>query len=256
MKFDNICIFGNDKRMEYVEAWLYTCGYECNREYKSIDEKTLVILPPPVNQNTIKELEPYLKHGIVFVGGAISEDVKILLKKRKIEYYDYLKWEMVVSENAYLTAKGILKEAQEKSAIIEHSNCLVTGYGYCGKAIAKAIKHSGGNADIMVRNHKLKDIIIENGYGYIDLNNFDKCQMGKYSYIFNTVPAKVIDKNLIAELSSNVMIFDIASAPGGVDFDYCKENDIFSFHSLGIPGRLYPEDAGTIIAKALINKIL
>ena len=54
----------------------------------------------------------------------------------------------------------------------------------------------------------------------------------------------------------NVMIFDIASSPGGVDFEYCKNNNIFTRHSLGIPGKLYPKEAGTIIAKAIVNKIL
>jgi len=51
------------------------------------------------------------------------------------------------------------------------------------------------------------------------------------------------------------MIFDIASAPGGCDFEYCRENNIFAILSLGIPGKEYPMEAGRIIADVILSDL-
>lgn len=256
MSFNNICIYGNDKRMEYVESWLYSCGYECDTDLEHMNENTILITSPPVNINVFNEIKTKLQPKQLFIGGAIKADVINELKKMNIRYYDYLKWENVVEENALLTAKGIIQEATSLNIYIEQSNCLVSGYGYCAKAIAKEIKNKGGKVDIIARNTSLKDEILSNGYEFINLNNYSNVNMDKYSYVFNTIPALVINSKMIEKFSDNVMIFDIASFPGGVDFEYCKNNNIFTRHSLGIPGKLYPKEAGTIIAKAIVNKIL
>ncbi len=85
------------------------------------------------------------------------------------------------------------------------------------------------------------------------MNRYENNNFEKYSYIFNTVPACILTEVILSKLSKSVVIFDIASLPGGVDDDYCKKHHIEVYHSLGIPGRMYPQEAGNLIANEIYD---
>jgi dipicolinate synthase subunit A len=55
--------------------------------------------------------------------------------------------------------------------------------------------------------------------------------------IINTVPSKILDKNLLAIVRQDALLIDLASIPGGVDFEYAKERGLKIIHELGIPGK-------------------
>ncbi len=256
MEISNVCIVGIDKRMDFVEKNLYAKGYDVCREIAETDEKSIIIFPPPVNEGIFNKYKTYLKNGQIIYGGGIAKEVYEKISNITGRVYDYLKWEEVVKENAYLTAKGIIKEAVLEKAVFQEANCLVTGYGYCGKEIAKELKKLGANVDIAVRRKELRKEIELQYDRYVDINEMNRYNMEKYSYIFNTVPAMVLDKNILSHTSGNVMIFDIASKPGGTDFDFCDSKGIYAVNSLGIPGRDFPEEAGNIIANGINEHII
>ncbi len=249
-----INVIGNDDRMDYVAAYLYSVGYDINRDINVSDREAVTILPPPVTNESISKLSLHLIKGQTIYGGSIANSV---LEKYSSEFVfvDYLKWHKVVLENAILTAKGIIKQAFLSKAVLEESNCLVTGYGYCGKTLVDGLLNINARVDVAVRNKSLKSEIENKGCQYVDIENLKDIDLSKYSYVFNTVPAMIFNQKVIDNLSKNVMIFDIASKPGGVDFDYCLSKDIFFLHSLGIPGKEYPKEAGEIIAKSVEEHI-
>lgn len=248
-------VLGNDKRMEYVAERLYDKGSEVSRELVNNKSNIIMILPPPVNIDYYNKISICLDKIKIIYGGAISEEFKIKVGTHT-QIIDYLECPEIISENAILTAQGIIKEALEQGAKLNDSNILVTGYGYCGKAISKELNNLGCNVFVAVRNNNLKDIILWNGYKYVDLNKINSYPLKDIDYIFNTIPAKIINVDLIDSLNNSVMIFDIASKPGGVDFDYCKSKGISAFLSLGIPGKLYPRDAGYLIADFCYNNYI
>ncbi len=256
MDISNVCVIGFDKRMDYVEKNFYDKGYDTYRTLEYADENSIIILPPPVTEAVYEVVEKYLKKGQIIYGGGINNAIYNKLKAKTDKVYDYLKWESVVGANAILTAKGIIKEALENNAVFCEANCLVTGYGYCGKEIAYELKLNSSNVDIAVRKKSLKAEIEEKYDRYIDICNLEKYNLEKYSYIFNTVPAMIFDKNILSGISGNAMIFDIASKPGGCDFEYCKRNGIYAYNSLGIPGREFPKEAGNIIANGIMEHII
>ena len=48
-------------------------------------------------------------------------------------------------------------------------------------------------------------------------------------------------------MDKDTLVIDIASLPGGVDFNEAKENNIKTLHLLGIPGLIAPESSAEII---------
>lgn len=69
--------------------------------------------------------------------------------------------------------------------------------------------------------------------------------------VVNTVPAPVVTELILRELPKDAYILDIASAPGGVDFDVAREYGIRSDLLLGIPGKYAPMESAYILARAM-----
>ena len=66
----------------------------------------------------------------------------------------------------------------------------------------------------------------------------------------------VLDAGHLQWFSPSILIYDIASSPGGTDFAYCKAHGIQADIYLGIPGKLYPKEAGTVIASGIYEHAL
>ena len=71
--------------------------------------------------------------------------------------------------------------------------------------------------------------------------------------MFNTAPQKSLVDDILCRLKKNATIIDIASAPGGTDFDYCKKYGICAKLCPGIPGHYAPDTAARIIFNEIVN---
>ena len=69
--------------------------------------------------------------------------------------------------------------------------------------------------------------------------------------LVNTAPAPVITRSIIRELPRDAYILDIASAPGGTDFECAKEYGIRADLSLGLPGKYAPKESAYILDRAI-----
>ncbi|MEG2939200.1 MAG: dipicolinate synthase subunit DpsA, partial [Oscillospiraceae bacterium] len=54
---------------------------------------------------------------------------------------------------------------------------------------------------------------------------------------------------------SDCFVLDLASAPGGTDFEYAKRNGFDTELALSLPGRVAPKTAGGIIKDTVLNMI-
>ena len=77
----------------------------------------------------------------------------------------------------------------------------------------------------------------------------------KSDIIFNTVPAPVISRQVLDELAPETLIIDLASEPGGTDFDYASKLGITVVHALGIPGKFAPRTAGEILKSTILSML-
>lgn len=246
MKIDNICVLGEDGRMDYVADYIYKTGIDTSRNIEDASYSQIVVLPPVYKKNiTIS------KPTIVFGGKQINNDIR---DNEFVSYIDYTDNEEYVTKNAILTAEGIYSICKNQLKNIEGSNVIILGYGHCGKAIAKTFSNNNSLVSIMVRKKELKKEIVRNGYGYINLHDYSEIDVLTADIIINTIPAMIIDSEFIDSISRGTRIYDIASKPGGCDFEALANHGIFAKQYLGIPGRYYPKEAGKIIAEYVLNK--
>ena len=69
------------------------------------------------------------------------------------------------------------------------------------------------------------------------------------------MPEIVLDFNCLSKISSDCLIIDLASSPGGVDIETAARLDRNVISALSLPGKVAPDTAGDIV-KTTIGNIL
>ena len=208
------------------------------------------------NENiNIKELiEKTIKFKIkAFFGGIINKDIIKNLEENNIKTFDFFEDNSIAILNAIPTAEGAIQTAMENSfKTIFNSNCLVLGYGRCGKILANMLKGIGANVDVTYR--KDEDFAYINTYGLNSINLYKiKDNINKYDFIFNTIPYEILNKEILNYINKNTIIIDLASAPGGVDYNYARELNLQAIYCPSLPGRVAPYTAGEILKDKIIS---
>ncbi len=158
-------------------------------------------------------------------------------------------------ENSVPTAEGAIKIAIEETPFSLHgSKCLVLGYGRVGKILARMLQGIGAN--VWVEARKYADLAMIEGHGYEPLSlNEVKNYIDEFDVIFNTVPSLILDETMLRGVRSDTLIIDLASKPGGVDFNAAKLMGIRVIWALSLPGKISPVTSGMIIKDTIMNII-
>ncbi len=200
-------------------------------------------------------VETFLKnlhHEHYLIGGNIFDRVVEFCSKENIPYFDLMKNSNIALLNTIATAEGAIAEAIYRSSINLHqSNALVLGYGKCGKVLASKLQAIGVKVTVAARR---KNALVEaytNCIEGIELNTI-KSKIKNFNYIFNTIPSIILDEKLLLFLSPETTIIDIASSPGGVDYEAAKNLNLNAHLCLGIPGKTSPKSSAQILADAIL----
>lgn len=249
-------VLGRDNRSNYLRK-LYS------KDVVTIEESEIVFCPIPftrdninVNEADIKidELMKIVKEKLL-VTGSLNEKIITKFNENKINYLDILEFEEFSILNAEATSEGAIKKALDMSNnTLNDLKILILGFGRIGKCLAHNL--TGFTSNIYVEARKEKDIafIKTMGYNEVDLSDLDN-YLGEMDIIFNTIPSVILDKNRLDKLKKSVCIIDLASAPGGVDFEYSKNKGINTCWYLGVPSKDFPESAAKYI-KSTMDKVL
>ena len=221
-----------------------------------LKEAEILILPIPVTKgievfdlNDI--LSNYVQKETVVMGGCFTKEQKAILNAREICFLDFMEDAIVTEENAIATAEGAIAHLICHSPYnIEGSKIIVTGYGYCGKAIARKLSSLGARVTVLARRSEVRKQAKQDGFYAVDFAFGPEEAMGTVMLV-NTVPAPVVTRLLIKELPRDAYILDIASKPGGCDFASAKESGIAAELVLGIPGNFSPKASAYILARAM-----
>ena len=221
-----------------------------------LNEADVLILPIPVTKGIDKDdlneiLNKNVKNNTVVMGGCFLPEQQKILTERGIRYLDFMEDEVVTEENAVATAEGAIAELVQNCPYnIEGSKIIVTGYGCCGKAIAKKLGALGARVTVLARRSETRKQAKQDGFYAVDFAFGPEEAMGAVMLV-NTVPAPVVTRLMIGELPRDAYILDIASYPGGTDFACAKESGISADLVLGIPGRFSPKASAYILARAM-----
>ncbi|MCD8027022.1 MAG: dipicolinate synthase subunit DpsA [Clostridiales bacterium] len=168
--------------------------------------------------------------------------------------FDYAARDEFAILNALPTAEGALECAiREYEGTISGSRCLITGFGRIGKILAKTLRAL--DAEVTVSARRQDDFAYISALGYKAENTSALKSVRGYDIVFNTVPALIFDRALLMNTDTNTFIIDLASLPGGVDFEAAHKFNIDAVRALSLPGKCAPKIAGQIIKTTVFTII-
>lgn len=189
----------------------------------------------------------------ILIGGVMTEAVRSAADVYGIKVYDFFEMEEVAVLNAIPTAEGAIQTAmQESERTLFDSKALVLGYGRCGKILANMLKGIGAKVGVTYRKESDRAYITAYGYRPVPFKELVS-YIGDYNFVFNTIPAPVLNRDVLKKLSRDTLLIDLAQAPGGTDFGYARNLNIKALYCPGLPGRVAPYTAARVLKDAVIN---
>ena len=267
----NFLIIGGDKRIRALAKSLKQDGHEVKtyankveeieeintKEELYMDNSEIIISSVPLSKDGININTPLSEKTITIDEfKKISKNKKVIAGNLKeIDGYDILKDEETTILNTIPTAEGAIQIAMEETTYtLDSQKALVLGFGRVGKTLCSRLKNLCKEVYCMAR--KESDLALIKAYGYIPIKLEEMREnICKMDIIFNTIPIQIIDKNLLILMNKETLIIDLASFPGGVDYEASKKMEIKAILALGLPGKVAPNSSAEYIKK-YIYKVL
>lgn len=190
--------------------------------------------------------------------GRVPPTFKTLAEERGMPLYDYSENELFQIRNALPTAEGAIEIAmRELPVTLAGTKAAVIGHGRIGKVLARLLCSLGMEVTVAARKSMdlawialegCRPLRIEMYAGVSSLEALGDCRV-----VFNTVPHWLFTHAVLEALRSDVVIIDLASAPGGIDPQAAADCGIRVIRALALPGKCAPETAGEIIADTLLD---
>ena len=198
------------------------------------------------------DIAALLTPGMRVFGGKLGAEAAILAGSGAA-VIDYLGLEQLTAANAVPTAEGTIQIAMERLPVTIQGCCaLVIGWGRIGKILARKLALLG--ADVTVSARRGADAAMIAALGMQDEITGRFCHgLSQYDLIVNTVPVRVLGRELLASARPDCLIIDLASKPGGVDFDAAAQLGRETVQALSLPGRVAPVSAGRLLRDAILG---
>lgn len=227
---------------------------------ENVKDNYIIISAIPFSKDGENIYAPYSNKKI---GINILKDKKIIaggvkeatINKYNLKVNDIFKDEATIILNTIPTAEGAIQLAMEKTNYtLSSANVLILGFGRVGKILCNKLKGIGAN--VFAEARKNTDLAWIKAYGYNPVSLKDlKANVCKMDIIFNTIPEKILDKSTLILIHKESLIIDLASAPGGTDFESAQKLGIESILYSGIPGKVAPDDAAEYIKEYIYRTI-
>ena len=275
-----LAVVGGDVRQAYLAALLQESGY-CVRTF-ALDRHPIdgccaaddlrtcfsgvqaVILPLPVQHGStllnapltnavypLRDVIEAVPPGTIALAGAVPFWLHARAVQNDIRLIDYLSREELAIRNAVPTCEGALQLAIEQTdRTLQDTHCLVIGYGRIGALLAQKLDALGAYVTVSARSSRDFARIETAGLHALDTRHLHG-HLSRFSIVFNTVPAPVLDTAALNELPAPCLVIDLASMPGGIETDAPVPPDCHVIHALSLPGKVAPRSA----AQAIYNTI-
>ena len=233
-------LIGQDKRLEELYKMLKQKGKQVMHISKEPEKEIWERYPIERRKKT------------VCVVGRIPQEIETALSEKGAVFFHMLTDKRCKSFNAIATAEGAIAHAVIMSPWnIEGSTVCVTGYGTCGRVLAEKCRALGAQTTVAVRREETAKKAFQDGFQVIRTEELAE-KAGEFQYFFNTVPAVLFTDAVLEKLRKDVVLIDIASNEGGVDYCAAEERQLNAVQILKIPGRFAAKSSAKKLCEILL----
>ena len=279
-------IIGGDHRQIATARYLREQGIEV--ETWGLDEKTLktnwnsaaksadiLLLPLPVTTDGVRIQCPLVEsEGIRFasllesvrpdalvLGGKFPELWAEQAKQAGVRLCDYFFSESLQMKNALPTVEGAIMLAMQALPVtLDGCAMAILGYGRIASLLAERLIALGADVTVFARKERdlahatlrhCKAIALKGADASSSLCHLpEQCRI-----VFNTVPEKIVSEKVLEFWRRDCVLMELASLPGGFDMFSAEKMGFHLILAQGLPGKVFPETAGTIIAQTVLDLV-
>ena len=242
-------VVGGDARQAAAARALARAGYSVGGpEMIAVADYILLPLPLDAARTPLAELLRAARPGTLALGGMLSVEAKAIAAEAGVELVDYFAREELTIRNAIPTAEGCIGILmKERSRTLWGSSILLTGFGPVGQAL-------GVRVTAAARRPAQRALAESLGLRSMAIDQLGQIAPA-FDTVVNTVPAPVLSEAVLARLRPQSFIVDLASRPGGTDFDAARRLGHRAIHALSLPAACAPETAGEAVAQTVCDMI-
>lgn len=202
---------------------------------------------------SVEDILRRLPAGSLVCAGRPDDAIKNAAAEYGLDMVDYFAREELVALNALATAEGAISVLLTHSPVtIWDSDVLICGFGRIGKMLAERLRALGARVAVSARKAGDFAYIRALGCEALDTRRLGE-NLGRFDTVINTVPARILGCERLSQIRADALIIDLASRPGGVDFEAARALDLNVLWALGLPADTAPVTAGKIIKETLLN---
>ncbi|MBQ9804888.1 MAG: hypothetical protein IJW49_00035 [Clostridia bacterium] len=285
-----LAVLGGDERQLYMCRALALQGYlvrtwglppsateaahfhRCSTWEEAIRSSRTVILPLPASKDGVHVnaqhvgnealrldiLLANLQHKLL-LGGKLSDTVRRMAEENCVRWIDYYDSESLQLKNALATAEGAIEIAmRELPVTLDRCHAAIIGFGRIGELLAQKLGALGVAVTVYARREEALTRAALYGCSVAPIQTEDGKRIitripQTVRLILNTVPQRLLTRSVLQTLPRNCLLIDLASAPGGVDFQAAQELNLTAIWATALPGKYAPESAGTYLAETVAS---
>jgi dipicolinate synthase subunit A len=203
-----------------------------------------------------KEVLEAIPARVALIIGFARPALKSVAEKLGIRLVETISLNELSILNSIPSAEGAIQMAMEATAITIHgSQSFVLGLGRTGWTLARMLQGIGAHVTGVARKPSDLARAVEMGLHAVHFSDLED-EIERAEIIFNTVPQLIIDREMLEKVARDAVIVDLASIPGGTDFEYAQMLGIKALLAPGLPGIVAPKTAGRILAQIYPQLIL
>ena len=215
-----------------------------------LDDRGNIYTPCGSEVLTLRAVKELLTEDAVIFAGKVSEKLKAAFPNHEIA--DYMLSEELNIKNAIPTAEGAVQLALEELPVtLNGLKVLIVGMGRIGTALVRILQGFGADISAAVHNPRGAAKARLCGVKAVPIKRLN----GNYDLVFNTAPRLVFDRKTLEKFGNSTLFIDLASKPGGIDFEAALNLGLKVIWALGLPGKTAPVTSGEMIAEAVSSML-
>lgn len=198
---------------------------------EAVRERSIVVLPVPTFLRDETVYAPHFDGEIVFSPEVVEEVAPLAVvatsrvtaamrraeDTRGVRLCVFGEDDIMQVHHAIPTAEGAIRITIENTDFtIFGARTLVVGFGRVAQSLARALKGLGASVTVVARREEVRVRAMAEGFACGDpVSLSDLVRVS--DLIYNTVPAPLVTAKVLAGVSRDALVIDLASPPGGVD---------------------------------------
>ncbi len=264
----NLLVAGGDRRALLLAELLKDDGFQVQTlGLKAGDEETFcperadaVLFPYPFAVKngrvpnmtgvhiTTKEIVSRLSKDTCILAGAGLETDALQQTHMLKRYTDAAGF---AQANAEISAEAGVFEAMLRSPrTLRGMRVLVTGYGRFGCSLAEKLAALGAHVWAAVRREEQRAQAEKDGMNAVLLSQLDAI-LSKMEMVINTIPAHVLNEDLLKLIPRNCPVLEMASAPYGFDVEQARAMGLSVSVLPSLPAVYAPLSAAQVLKSAV-----